>query len=158
MFWHTYGYTLENRAQLRSALLVAVSRDPENIEAVNALAFESIGEKNIGLATKLLIKSLEYDTVDNYKAFQGLAISNMISGLLLRIKQNGRLQKKSESKEIKEFGSSFFEKAFFYALNSQEVTSNKLAEKTLAILFYFIRDPEQTSLHFNNFLRYAKLS
>ena len=88
-------------------------------------------DRKLFLATKLLLKSLELDTIENYKAFTGLGLMNIIVALELFCKKNSLIANNQDSiQKIFDQAKHFLEKSYFYSLNSQEINQT-------VILFLF---------------------
>jgi len=122
-FWLLYAFTEETEKKKKASLLAGISNDPQNTEVVNALSYCFIKEKKVTFATKLLLKSLELDALENYKAFNGLSLVNIVVGLELLARKNGTIEKNPEFlKDLYENSKVFIEKSYFYSLNSQEIT------------------------------------
>jgi hypothetical protein len=82
-----------------------------------------INENKLSLAARLMLKSLEFDTNDNYKAFSGLALINIIAHLEMRYKKNIKIASKKDAKDYYIHSKHFLDKAYFYSLNTEEATN-----------------------------------
>jgi len=121
------------------------------------LSYCFIKEKKVTFATKLLLKSLELDALENYKAFNGLSLVNIVVALELLARKNGTIEKNPEFlKDLWENAKVFIEKSYFYSLNSQEITQTALAEKFQAIFFYLCGDFSKSADHFESYFRYQR--
>jgi len=98
------------------------------------LSFSFLKDRKLFLSTKLLLKSLELDTIENYKAFNGLGMINIIVGLELLWKKNSLIDNNPDFiRKIFDQAKHFLEKSYFYSLNSQEIN------QTVKLFIYYFR-------------------